>query len=57
MSNWTTMEICFIAMLGAASMPTFIATVWIAVLLVIVFLGPKIHPVFADRDIKPGQNS
>jgi hypothetical protein len=50
------MEICVFAMPGAATMPASIATIWVLVLLVIVFFGPKIHPVFADRDIEPGQN-
>jgi hypothetical protein len=51
------METCFIAMLGAVLMPAVIAAIWVLVLLVIVFFGPKIHPIFADRDIGPGQNS
>lgn len=51
------MEICFIAMLGAVLMPAVIAAIWVVVLLVIVFFGPKIHPVFADRDIESSQNS
>jgi len=51
------MEICFFALPGAALMPAVIAPIWVLVLLVIVFFGPKIHPVFADRDIAPDQNS
>jgi len=35
------MEICFFAIPGAAWMPAFIATIWVLVLLVIVFLGRK----------------
>jgi len=50
MSNWTTIEISALLMLFATQMPLLLGVLWATIFALIIYFGPKIHPIFGDRD-------
>lgn len=50
MSNWMTIEVSSLLMLFATQMPFSLAVLWVLLLGLIIFFGPRIHPFFSDPD-------
>lgn len=52
MSNWTTIEACALLSPCASLMPIPAAILWVAALVIVMYWGNKLHPIFADRETK-----
>ncbi len=52
MANWTTMEFCALLTPFSSAMPLPAAILWLAGLIMVILLGGKLHPVFAEKEDK-----